>query len=177
MVATLAGAAHATTVAETMTGTIAGYNTVDTNGYFGPPGTDLKGALVTVSVRYVTEDFNAEHACLHYNCTEYLSVNTRYVPKSVRVAVTVNGVVRTFAPAYAGEIIVGGSGSNDIQLNSDAGTGADLGIFVHLYLQSQGRFGAPLNPLLNDAQNWFTFTPANSQAEEVLNFSVQHAAP
>ena len=172
----LGGVAQANTVRETLTGTITGLASVDTQGYFGPAGTNLSGQPVKVTLQYTTQDFNHTYKCTHYGCTEYVSSQTPKVPKSVLITVTINASTLSFKPVNEGLVVVSAPGGDNVLIESDPGSSnPDAGIFVSVNLATEATFGGKLVPRLQDNQDFFTIVAPNGQSESPFNFVVNHA--
>jgi hypothetical protein len=122
-------AAHAASVVnETVNGVIAGRYTTDSAGYFGPAGTSLSGSRVTVRLRYVPADYNAQGGCAHgYPCKTYEAYGTPLVPQSVAVSVTINGRTVSFSPTVSSLINILQDGSDLFLIKEGLNKASEIG--------------------------------------------------
>ena len=141
--------ATAATVREALTGTIAGKNTVDRRGYFGPKGASLSGKQFMLEFSYVSEDFNANGTCRNKSCIYYTSSGNAPVGKSLHVKITVGGISRTYSPQSIGALFLSINGAPYFALDSDAYSGFGgygSGVQVYLLTMSNPAFGKALSP-------------------------------
>lgn len=176
-------AAEAATVTENLVGQVAGSNTVDTLGLFGPAGANLVNQPISIYFKYTTEDFTSQKTGRN-GYVVYNSQGSSSTPGSVLITVTINGKRQVYAPAYQGVVFIPTAAPYSLTIDSDAYSGFGDGLTgaqTSVQFLSAPTFGSPLsptdNPVLNSVVDSLSFfTPSSSVASEQLSFFVSSAS-
>ena len=158
-------------ITENLAGTISGSHTVDTKGYFGTAGADLKGAKVSIYLQYVPSLLGASQECRNHACTYNESQSMRDTPGSLVVTATINGSRVVYAPVQEAAIFFNTNAPYQLTVDSDAFSGFGLGS-PGLQLATQFTmapvFGQALSPrnepvLKESSSDYLNFYDASSQ--------------
>ena len=178
----VATAAHAiTAITETEIGVVAGANTTDTLGLFGPAGANLAGAAIRVHTQYIPSYFSAPTNCRNNSCTLARSQNAN-TPGAVLMSITIHGKQLTYHSTHFGQVLFGKQSSNLFAIyadTSDFGLGY-TGVRVATSFSAPVTFGSELSPanppqLGDDADSVEFFQPGQTLPGETLTFSVKSA--
>ena len=158
-------------VTENLTGIVSGSQTFDTRGYFGPAGSNLSGAKISIYLQYVPGLLGPSQTCRNHACTYNVSAQMPDTPGSLLITITINGHRAVYSPSYEAVVFFPTQTPFQLTIDADAFSGFGIGLpglqFAALF-KSAPVFGQPLSPgnrpvLQASASDYLSFYDAQSQ--------------